>query len=101
METLWMGWDLSTQSVSVLVLDGAGETVYEGQRVFDTDLHEYGTESGCVFGATEETEEAVRRMVRSSPLMWAEAILALLEEMKERSFPFGQEIGRASCRERV
>jgi xylulokinase len=45
---LALGFDLSTQSLSCLVLSYSGDVVYEDCFNFDAELPHYGTKNGMV-----------------------------------------------------
>lgn len=76
---LYLGFDSSTQSLSAVVIaveDGRRVVVWERTLDFDAEFPSYGTTHGVL-------PSDDRRVARSSPLMWAEALdrmMALLAE---------------------
>lgn len=65
-ERLALGLDLSTQSLSCLVLSFDGDVVYEDCLNFDAELPHYGTRSGMVsfppgYLATQSRNAASKR----------------------------------------
>lgn len=71
---LYAGFDCSTQSLSVVVIDVAGskrDVVFRDELTFDTDLPEFGARHGVTF-----TEAG--GVVHSSPLLWSAALDAML-----------------------
>eukprot|EP01127_Copromyxa_protea_P007299 TRINITY_DN17212_c0_g1_i1.p1 TRINITY_DN17212_c0_g1~~TRINITY_DN17212_c0_g1_i1.p1 ORF type:complete len:538 (+),score=97.14 TRINITY_DN17212_c0_g1_i1:3-1616(+) len=83
-----LGFDLSTQSLSVLILSGQAElgkkweTEREYSINYDTDLPEYKTKGG-VLRAGDGT-------VTSPTIMWVEALDIVLTRMKEDGFDFSR-----------
>lgn len=75
---LFMGLDLSTQGLKLLVIDeGRGDIVWEDGLTFDRDLPHYNTELGVVRDLPEGTSE-------SPPAMWGEALRLLLARIATR-----------------
>lgn len=73
--TLFLGLDLSTQSLKAEVIDLAqGTVVYEDSLSFDDELREYGTELGILAGQPAGVAEA-------PVLMWRDALIRLLERL--------------------
>ena len=67
---LYLGLDCSTQGLTAIVIDIAGDTrrvVFNSSLNFDRDLPEYRTTGGVTRGADEHE-------VFASPLMWADAL---------------------------
>jgi xylulokinase len=67
---LYLGLDASTQSLTAIVIEVAGDTrriVFQQTLNFDRDLPAYGTTAGVRRGATPD-------VVFASPVMWAEAL---------------------------
>jgi xylulokinase len=72
MEGLFAGFDVSTQSCKLVVIDLAeGATVHVDAVSYDTDLPQYGTRDGAVQGLGPGVSE-------SDPAMWIEAVEILL-----------------------
>lgn len=71
---LYAGFDCSTQSLSVVVIDVSGSTrevVFRDSLTFDTDLPEFGSRHGATF-----TEAG--GVVHTNPLLWKAALDAML-----------------------
>ena len=69
---LFAGFDVSTQSAKLVVIDPAAGAVVHVDRVdYDRDLPHYGTRDGAVQGLGEGVSE-------SDPRMWIEAVEVLL-----------------------
>ncbi|NCD33393.1 MAG: carbohydrate kinase [Spartobacteria bacterium] len=84
MKRYFMGLDSSTQSLSVLVIDGIEKkVVYTHSINFDTDLPAYKTQHGSL-----EFAEAGEKVVHAPPLMWLEALDLLLSHMEKDGFDF-------------
>jgi xylulokinase len=67
---LYLGFDSSTQGLTAMVIrvdDGARDIVFQETLNYERDLPEYGTTAGVHYGAD-------RRVVFSSPIMWADAL---------------------------
>ena len=89
MSDLFLGWDLSTQSLTVAATQRDGTVVYRHQLDFDRDMSEYGTRNGCLHGPMEgETDDTHPGLVRSPAMMWVDAFLRVLQQMKTEQFPF-------------
>ncbi len=80
----YLGIDSSTQSLTGLVIDaGNGRIDAEVSINFDARFKErYGIENGVI--------ELGNGAVHSAPLMWAEALDALLTALKDRGIDLGQ-----------
>ena len=64
---LYAGFDCSTQSLSLVVIDVAGskrEVVYRDALTFDDDLPTFGTKHGVSVDGPDG-------VVHTSPLLWA------------------------------
>jgi len=86
---LFLGWDLSTQSLTVVATQRDGAVVYRHQLDFDRDLPAYGTRNGCIHGPMwSETDDTHPGLVRSPAVMWVDAFILLLRQMKSDQFPF-------------
>ena len=83
MSRLFLGLDSSTQSLSAVVVDlDARGVVYETAVGFDDALPAYGTRNGVLPNADP-------RAVHAPPLMWAEALDILFEQMRRDGAPLG------------
>ncbi|HTS19795.1 MAG TPA: FGGY-family carbohydrate kinase [Verrucomicrobiae bacterium] len=83
MANLFLGLDSSTQSLSAIVIDhDARRIVYNQSLNFDQALPHYGTVNGTLRSNDPLT-------VHSPPLMWVEALDALLARMKTDGVPLG------------
>jgi xylulokinase len=72
---LYAGFDCSTQSLSVVVIDATRrEVVFRDAITFDLDLAQFGTRHGVAF-----TEPG--GAVHSDPRMWAAALESMLERL--------------------
>lgn len=77
MDALFAGFDVSTQSCKLVVIDPEAAAVVHIDRVdYDRDLPGYGTEEGAVTGLGEGVSE-------SDPRMWIEAVEILLGRLGE------------------
>jgi xylulokinase len=75
--SLYLGLDSSTQSLSAVVVEVAGadrRVVFETSLDFDASLPDYGTRHGVLPRTVPEVAE-------SSPLMWAEALDAVMARL--------------------
>ncbi len=90
--SLYLGLDSSTQSLSAIVLkaeplvDAGGytrEILHEVSLNFDQEFPQYGTQSGVL--ANDDPS-----VVHSSPLLWVEALEALLLRLKADGVDLGQ-----------
>jgi xylulokinase len=72
----YLGIDLSTQSLTALVIDPEDYSIDKHQIVFDSDLPQYGT-SGGVPPSPEPTQALV------DPLMWVEALEQALSWLEQ------------------
>ncbi|MDA0748847.1 MAG: FGGY family carbohydrate kinase, partial [bacterium] len=83
MGRLFLGLDSSTQSLSAMVVDyDARNVVYEASVGFDDRLPQYGTQNGVL-------ENPDPKVVHAPPMMWAEALNVLFEDMKADGVPLG------------
>jgi len=69
---LFLGLDLSTQSLTSLVLDSAGNVVSSLSLNFDRQFPAYGTLGGVLPGRGDST------VVHGDPLLWAEALEGMM-----------------------
>ncbi|MCM8540111.1 MAG: FGGY family carbohydrate kinase [Lentisphaeraceae bacterium] len=75
----YLGLDLSTQSLSALIVDGeTGQTLIDESINFGSDLPGYNAPNGFVKGDKEGE-------VLSSPLMWLDAADKLFVKLKEQT----------------
>lgn len=75
MEGLFAGFDVSTQSCKLVVIDAAEwSTVHVDAVGYDEDLPHYGTHEGAVLGLGPGASE-------SDPRMWIEAVEVLLQRL--------------------
>ena len=79
---LYLGVDISTQQVKLILIDESLRTVFEDAVKFDTDLSEFGT-----VGGAHISEDKLR--VTSPTLMWVKAIDMILGKMKQSNINFG------------
>ena len=79
MATLFAGWDVSTQSAKLLVIDADTRQIVFNKAInYDNDLPHYKTKEGAIQGLGEGASE-------SDPNMWIEAMNALLKQLAESS----------------
>ena len=79
MATLFAGWDVSTQSAKLLVIDADTRQIVFNKAInYDNDLPHYKTKEGAIQGLGEGASE-------SDPNMWLEAMNALLKQLAESS----------------
>jgi xylulokinase len=84
MAELFLGLDLSTQSLSAVVIDyERRKVVYDKSLNFDRALPHYQTQNGVL----PYSDPLVKR---SSPLMWAEALDLLFAGMKKDGVTLGE-----------
>ena len=84
MPSLFLGLDSSTQSISSVLIDlETGHILDERSLNFDRDLPDYMTENGV-------NRQAGSKEVHSSPLMWAEGLDRLFQQMKKAKLPLGE-----------
>jgi xylulokinase len=82
--TLFLGFDLSTQSLKATVLDGRTLTVVKELSVnFDSELPHYGTKGGAIRHPDNLT-------VTTPTILWVEALDLLLEKFQREKFPLDQ-----------
>ncbi|KAF0915606.1 hypothetical protein E2562_037461 [Oryza meyeriana var. granulata] len=77
-DSLFLGFDCSTQSLKATVLDADLTVVTYDAVHFDSDLPHYGTQGGVL------RDPADPGRVVSPPLMWAEALELLLARLRPR-----------------
>ncbi len=81
MPQLFLGLDLSTQSLSAIVIDfDARKVVYECSLNFDNALPHYGTLNGVL----PNPDPLVKH---SPPLMWTEAVDLMFQQMHREGVP--------------
>lgn len=84
MSRYFLGLDSSTQSLSSVLIDlDTGAIVDDRSLNFDTALPGHGTRNG-VLRHKDPT------VVHASPLMWAEALDLLFQQMKKDKLPLGE-----------
>jgi xylulokinase len=84
MSTYFLGLDSSTQSLSSVLIDlDSGAILDDRSLNFDQALPGYKTQNGV----NRQTDPTV---VHSSPLMWAEALDLLFQQMKKDQLPLGE-----------
>jgi xylulokinase len=75
MAQLFAGWDVSTQSTKLLVVDAEAQEIVFNEAVnYDHDLPHYNTKDGAIQGLGEGASE-------SDPNMWIEALNLLLKKL--------------------
>lgn len=77
---LFLGLDLSTQSLTALVLDGAGTMVGHVSLNFDRQFPSYGTLGGVLPGKGDST------VVHGDPLLWTEALEEMMRCLSREGF---------------
>ncbi|XP_059170004.1 xylulose kinase-like isoform X2 [Physella acuta] len=80
-DSLFLGFDFSTQQVKVIAVTETLRVVYEKHVQFDSDLPEFGTHGGV-----HVHEDGIT--VTAPTKMWVRAFDVLLEKMKGDNFPF-------------
>ena len=77
MNNLFLGFDCSTQSFKVIIIDISDNIIYQDKVIFN-DLN-YSVKDGSIqYG----------NVILSPVLMWIDAFKLLLSRMKEKSIPF-------------
>ena len=77
MAQLFAGWDVSTQSTKLLVIDADSRQIIFNEAInFDADLPHYNTKDGAIQGLEEGASE-------SDPNMWIEAMNILLKKLAD------------------
>ncbi|MCP4398354.1 MAG: hypothetical protein GY801_13790, partial [bacterium] len=77
MGQLFAGWDVSTQSTKLLVIDAETQQIVFNEAInYDSDLPHYKTKEGAIQGLGEGASE-------SDPEMWIEAMDVLLNKLVE------------------
>ncbi len=77
MGQLFAGWDVSTQSTKLLVIDADTQQIVFNEAIsYDRDLPQYGTKEGAIQGLGEGVSE-------SDPRMWIEAMNVLLQKLAD------------------
>ncbi|KAL6599845.1 hypothetical protein ACP70R_045496 [Stipagrostis hirtigluma subsp. patula] len=77
-DSLFLGFDCSTQSLKATVLDAGLAVVAADSVHFDSELPHYGTSGGV------RRDPAERGRIVAPPLMWAEALDLLLGRLRPR-----------------
>lgn len=81
MGRLFLGLDLSTQSLSATVIDyDTRKIIYETSVSYDKDLPHYGTQNGVLNNQDP-------KVVHSPPLIWVEALDLLFENLCKENVP--------------
>lgn len=80
---LFLGLDLSTQQLKVLLIDEKAVVVNDFAISYDRDLPQYGTTNGATHGPRDG-------QVTSPVAMWVEAIDLILQRMKDAGVDFGR-----------
>ncbi len=80
-QPLFLGLDLSTQSLKAIAITSGFQTAAEFSVNFDSDLPAFRTHGGVHRSADGLT-------VTSPPVMWLAAMDLLLDRMKQAGFPF-------------
>uniref|UniRef100_A0A3P9HE44 Xylulose kinase n=1 Tax=Oryzias latipes TaxID=8090 RepID=A0A3P9HE44_ORYLA len=81
--TFYMGFDVSTQQLKAVIIDGDLRVVHRNAVQFDSELPEFRTEGGVHIHAN-------RLMVTSPVLMWVKAFDLLLDKMKGAGLDFSR-----------
>ncbi len=77
MGQLFAGWDVSTQSTKLLIIDAETQQIVFNEAInYDSDLPHYKTKEGAIQGLGEGASE-------SDPEMWIEAMDVLLKKLVE------------------
>lgn len=82
-EELFLGLDLSTQSLKATIIDRAGQVIRETAVNFESDLPEFKTKGGVHRHADGLT-------VTSPARMWVAALDLLLERLRAQHIPFAK-----------
>uniref|UniRef100_A0A2P2LB76 Xylulose kinase n=2 Tax=Rhizophora mucronata TaxID=61149 RepID=A0A2P2LB76_RHIMU len=83
-DSLFLGFDSSTQSLKATVLDSSLNIVKSESIHFDSDLPHYNTKGGVLRDATDNGR------IVSPTLMWVEALDLLLQRLTKSGFDFGK-----------
>ena len=83
--SLFLGFDLSTQSLKSVIIDENLKTIYSDAVIYSKDLSHYNTENGVIHLETGEYVSPV--------LMFIEALDLILERMKNLNIPFESIVG--------
>jgi xylulokinase len=84
MSSYFLGLDSSTQSLSSVLLDlESGQILDDRSIQFDRDLPDYNTINGVFRHSNSD-------VVHSSPLLWAEALDRLFQQLKKEKLPLGE-----------
>ncbi|XP_074596739.1 xylulose kinase-like [Brevipalpus obovatus] len=78
----YMGFDLSTQQMKVLVINDELKILHQASVMFDIDLPEFRTRGGA--NRIENSD-----VVTAKPLMWVKALDMALDRLKATGFDFG------------
>ncbi|XP_044032140.1 xylulose kinase isoform X7 [Siniperca chuatsi] len=82
-DSLYLGFDFSTQQLKVLAIDGHLNVVHQNNVQFDSELPEFRTRGGVHIHADRLT-------VTSPVLMWVKALDLLLDKMKRAGLDFSR-----------
>ncbi|CAG8548328.1 2882_t:CDS:2 [Paraglomus brasilianum] len=78
-DTLYVGFDLSTQQLKLTVINDTADVVCEETVRFTKELPQYGTSNGVIING---------HTVTSPTLMWVESLDLLLSKLSAKAFPF-------------
>ncbi|CAL8109379.1 unnamed protein product [Orchesella dallaii] len=84
---LYLGFDLSTQSLKAVVTNEALEVLYEASVNFDKDLPEFRTNGGV------NKDERNSKIVSAQPIMWVKALDIVMEKIRLLEFPIDTIVG--------
>lgn len=90
---LYLGLDSSTQSLSAIVIhvDGTdAHVVFEASLPFDETFPQYGTEHGVLPAYARSASAGQAGEAVSSPVMWAEALEAMMRRLAESGLDVGR-----------
>ncbi|GAA6216751.1 xylulose kinase, partial [Lates japonicus] len=82
-DSLYLGFDFSTQQLKVVAIDGDLNVVHQNHVLFDSELPEFRTQGGVQLHADRLT-------VTSPVLMWVKALDLLLDKMRRAGFDFSR-----------
>ncbi|KAF7651360.1 hypothetical protein LDENG_00111920 [Lucifuga dentata] len=82
-DSLYLGFDFSTQQLKVVVIDGNLNVVHQNNVQFDSELPEFRTQGGVHIHADRLT-------VTSPVLMWVKALDLLLDKIKRAGLDFSR-----------
>ncbi|KAK4545591.1 hypothetical protein LTR36_002941 [Oleoguttula mirabilis] len=82
-ESLYMGFDLSTQQLKGICVDSNLKLVYEAKVDFDDDMSKYGIQKGVLTNPAEGE-------VFAPPAMWLEAVNLVLDRLRDAGLDFSK-----------